>query len=79
MEGRRVTDRGLGANARSYAAMVLGVAAVVVVPIITGPIALVVGILARNAEEPLARASLWAAGVGTFLGLVNLFIAMGGS
>lgn len=78
VEDEQVADRGLGANPRSYGAIALAVVAVFVLPVVTGPIALVVGILARQAGEPLARASLWAAGVGTFLGLVNLFAQIGG-
>ncbi|MGH3443395.1 MAG: hypothetical protein ACRDUY_15395 [Nitriliruptorales bacterium] len=76
MDDERTDGRDLRANVRSYTAAALGAAAVFIVPIITGPVALVLGTLARIADEPLARPSLWVAGVGTFLGLVNLFAAI---
>ena len=57
-------------NTYSIIAMVLGGISLLVLPIILGPIAIVLSVLAKNKKENLANVALTIAILGTVLGMV---------
>ena len=54
----------------SIVAIILGIVAVVIAPIICGPIAIVFAVLARKKRERLAARALWVAIGGMVAGFV---------
>jgi hypothetical protein len=54
----------------SITAIVLGVVAVLILPIICGPIAIVLAVLAKRKGERLATTALWVAIVGMVAGFI---------
>ena len=57
-------------NTRSIAAIVLGLVAVIIFPIICGPIAIVLAVMAKRKGERLATTALWVAIGGMVAGFI---------
>jgi hypothetical protein len=80
VEDATAAGRGTGGeepgNGFAIAAMVLGVLAVFVAPIILGPIGLILAAVARSRNQPLANWAIGVAAAGTVIGLALAFFAM---
>lgn len=77
--GAGAAEADTDSNAFAIAAIVLGALAVFFLPIILGPIGIILAVMARNRAQPRADIALWVAIGGTVAGLAfGMMAAMNG-
>ena len=64
------TARTSTSNGFSIAGIILGAIAFLILPIVFGPLGLVMGAVAKSKGEPLANRALWVAGIGLIAGML---------
>jgi hypothetical protein len=70
---RRSVDRGRG---YSIAGGILGIAAIIVIPILLGPAGIALGYVGHRKGDPHGRTAMIVAGVGMVVGLILGFLVM---
>lgn len=71
----RASTRASSGRGLSIAGIVLGVVAVFLLPIVLGPVGIVLGYLGHRRGDPLGRTAMIVAGVGLVAGLIVGFFA----